>query len=181
MAEALKAQGNASFKEGRYDHAVGYFTSAIDLDGTNAVLFSNRSGAHASLGHFDKALSDADKTVPRLPPRPPPTPPSHPLARRRLRCVPTGPRATPARGPRSSGSGGMPRRSTPTSKGWPTRRTTCRCGRPASTSRTSCNSRRRSSKPSWTARCRAPPQRCRWEPAPTHSRVSAARPLTRDP
>ena len=34
MAEALKAQGNASFKEGRYDHAVGYFTSAIDLDGT---------------------------------------------------------------------------------------------------------------------------------------------------
>ena len=65
MAEALKAQGNASFKEGRYDQAVGYFTSAIDLDGTNAVLFSNRSGAHASLGHFDKALSDADKTVPR--------------------------------------------------------------------------------------------------------------------
>ena len=53
MAEALKAQGNASFKEGRYDQAVGYFTSAIDLDGTNAVLFSNRSGAHASLGHFD--------------------------------------------------------------------------------------------------------------------------------
>eukprot|EP00964_Phaeocystis_antarctica_P082314 scaffold51605_cov64-Phaeocystis_antarctica.AAC.5 len=38
MAEALKAQGNASFKEGRYDHAVGYFTSAIDLDGTRGVL-----------------------------------------------------------------------------------------------------------------------------------------------
>ena len=67
MAEALKAQGNASFKEGRYDQAVGYFTSAIDLDGTNAVLFSNRSGAHASLGQFDKALSDADKAVPHLP------------------------------------------------------------------------------------------------------------------
>ena len=67
MAEALKAQGNAAFKEGRYDQAVGYFTSAIDLDGTNAVLFSNRSGAHASLGQFDKALSDADKAVPHLP------------------------------------------------------------------------------------------------------------------
>ena len=37
MAEALKTQGNAAFKEGRYDQAVDYFTAAIDLDNTNAV------------------------------------------------------------------------------------------------------------------------------------------------
>ena len=32
MADALKAQGNTAFKEGRYQESIGYFTSAIDLD-----------------------------------------------------------------------------------------------------------------------------------------------------
>jgi len=64
MAQALKAQGNAAFKEGRYDQAVGYFSEAIDHDNTNAVLFSNRSGAYASLGQYESALKDAQKAVP---------------------------------------------------------------------------------------------------------------------
>mmetsp|Transcript_21462 Transcript_21462/g.53555 ORF Transcript_21462/g.53555 Transcript_21462/m.53555 type:complete len:470 (+) Transcript_21462:22-1431(+) len=63
MAEEWKARGNAAFKEGRYQAAVEHFTSAIGCDATNAVLFSNRSGAHASLGAYAEALADAEKAI----------------------------------------------------------------------------------------------------------------------
>lgn len=39
------------------------FTQAIELDPSNHVLYSNRSGSYASLKDFDKALEDANKTV----------------------------------------------------------------------------------------------------------------------
>lgn len=39
------------------------FTKAIELDPTNHVLYSNRSGSYASLKQFDKALEDAIKTT----------------------------------------------------------------------------------------------------------------------
>lgn len=39
------------------------FTQAIELEPTNHVLYSNRSGAYASLKKFDQALEDADKIV----------------------------------------------------------------------------------------------------------------------
>lgn len=39
------------------------FSQAIELEPTNHVLYSNRSGAYASLKNFDKALEDANKTV----------------------------------------------------------------------------------------------------------------------
>ena len=51
-AEECKTQGNTAFKEGRYELAAQHFTAAIALDGSNAVLFSNRSGAFASLGTY---------------------------------------------------------------------------------------------------------------------------------
>jgi len=38
-------------------------TQAIELDPSNHVLYSNRSGSYASLKNFDKALEDANKTV----------------------------------------------------------------------------------------------------------------------
>jgi stress-induced-phosphoprotein 1 len=39
------------------------FTQAIELDPSNHVLYSNRSGSYASLKDFEKALEDANKTT----------------------------------------------------------------------------------------------------------------------
>jgi stress-induced-phosphoprotein 1 len=39
------------------------FTEAIELDPSNHVLYSNRSGSYQSLKDYDHALADAEKTV----------------------------------------------------------------------------------------------------------------------
>mmetsp|Transcript_43792 Transcript_43792/g.72772 ORF Transcript_43792/g.72772 Transcript_43792/m.72772 type:complete len:496 (-) Transcript_43792:344-1831(-) len=62
-AEAEKVAGNAAFREGRFKEAVDHFNRAITLDCSNAVLFSNRSGAYASISKFTEALSDADSAI----------------------------------------------------------------------------------------------------------------------
>ncbi|EGX48499.1 hypothetical protein AOL_s00080g128 [Orbilia oligospora ATCC 24927] len=61
MADALKAQGNAAFSAKDFPKAIDLFSQAIEIDPTNHVLFSNRSGSHASLKNFDEALKDATK------------------------------------------------------------------------------------------------------------------------
>jgi stress-induced-phosphoprotein 1 len=61
--EELKNKGNAAFSSGQHEEAIKYFTEAIKLDGTNAVLFSNRSAAYASLNDYSHALEDANKTI----------------------------------------------------------------------------------------------------------------------
>ncbi|KAK5289109.1 Hsp90 cochaperone, partial [Cryomyces antarcticus] len=63
MADALKAEGNKLFAEKDFQGAVEKFTQAIEAEPTNHVLYSNRSGAYASLKDFDKALEDANKVT----------------------------------------------------------------------------------------------------------------------
>ncbi|KAI1911381.1 Hsp90 cochaperone [Ophidiomyces ophidiicola] len=63
MADALKAEGNKAFAAKDFDLAVEKFSAAIELDPSNHVLYSNRSGAYASLKNFAKALEDANKTT----------------------------------------------------------------------------------------------------------------------
>jgi len=63
MADALKAEGNKAFAAKDFTTAVDKFSQAIELDPTNHVLYSNRSGAYASLRQWDKALEDANKTT----------------------------------------------------------------------------------------------------------------------
>ncbi|MCJ1223816.1 Hsp90 cochaperone [Toensbergia leucococca] len=63
MADALKAEGNKAFAAKKFDEAIEKFSQAIELEPNNHVLYSNRSGAYASLKDFDKALEDAEKTI----------------------------------------------------------------------------------------------------------------------
>lgn len=62
-AEELKTQGNLLFSSGNFEEAIDIFTLAIDSDPSNAVLYSNRSAAYASLKQWDAAVSDAEKVV----------------------------------------------------------------------------------------------------------------------
>ncbi|PHJ14650.1 tetratricopeptide repeat domain containing protein [Cystoisospora suis] len=62
-AQALKAQGNAAFQAGKYEEAVDFFSQAIKLTPDDAVLYSNRSGAYASLNKLEEALQDANMCV----------------------------------------------------------------------------------------------------------------------
>lgn len=63
MADELKAKGNAAFSAGNFAEAIQFFSQAIDVDGKNHVLYSNRSAAKASLKDYTGALEDAKKCV----------------------------------------------------------------------------------------------------------------------
>lgn len=60
---ARKAKGNAAFSAGRFDEAISAFSDAIALDPGNAVLYSNRSAAYASLDRWSLALADGQKAA----------------------------------------------------------------------------------------------------------------------
>ncbi|KAH8681886.1 hypothetical protein BX600DRAFT_447432 [Xylariales sp. PMI_506] len=62
-ADELKALGNKAIAEKKFDEAVDAFTKAIALDGSNHVLYSNRSAAYASKKDWANALTDAEKTT----------------------------------------------------------------------------------------------------------------------
>ncbi|CAH2351189.1 heat shock protein Sti1p [[Candida] railenensis] len=63
-ADEFKAQGNQYFAAKDFTKAIEYFTKAIEASPTpNHVLYSNRSGSHASLKNFGKALEDAEECV----------------------------------------------------------------------------------------------------------------------
>ncbi|OAG02016.1 TPR-like protein [Paraphaeosphaeria sporulosa] len=59
MADALKAEGNKLFAEKKFEESIEKFTQAIELDPSNHVLYSNRSGAYASLKDYTKAAKEA--------------------------------------------------------------------------------------------------------------------------
>ena len=61
--EDLKNKGNTAFSSGKFQEAVDLFTEAIALDSKNAVLFSNRSAAWASLKEYQGALKDAEEAI----------------------------------------------------------------------------------------------------------------------
>lgn len=63
LAQEAKAKGNAAFQAGDFTSAVQHFTKAIELSPSDAVLYSNRSGAYASLKQFENALKDAEMCV----------------------------------------------------------------------------------------------------------------------
>ena len=66
-ANKLKDEGNSKFVAKAYTAAIALYTQGIALDGTNHVLFSNRSGAHMSAGDSASAVTDAQRCVELVP------------------------------------------------------------------------------------------------------------------
>lgn len=62
-AQEFKNLGNLAFQSHQYDEAVKHFTDAINEDSSDHVLYSNRSGAYASLNKYEQALEDANTCV----------------------------------------------------------------------------------------------------------------------
>lgn len=60
---ALKDAGNKALQDGKFAEAIKFYTEAIALDGSNHVLYSNRSAAYAKSEMYEQALEDAEKTV----------------------------------------------------------------------------------------------------------------------
>ncbi|KPA79888.1 putative DNAJ domain protein [Leptomonas pyrrhocoris] len=61
--EALKEQGNQSFKTGAYLEAIQHYSAAIEANPVEAVLYSNRSAAYLKKGQYQQAAADAEKAV----------------------------------------------------------------------------------------------------------------------
>lgn len=63
MADEHKAKGNAAFSSGNFQEAITHYSAGIAVDGSNHVLYSNRSACQAKVGNWDSALNDALKCV----------------------------------------------------------------------------------------------------------------------
>ena len=59
-AEELKGQGNDAYKSKKYYDAIDWYTKSIELNGTNATVWSNRSACYLALNKPDEALIDAE-------------------------------------------------------------------------------------------------------------------------
>jgi heat shock protein 1/8 len=62
-ANTFKEIGNAAFSAGHFADAIAAFTASIQADGTNHILFSNRSAAHLGAGNAAAAVADAERCV----------------------------------------------------------------------------------------------------------------------
>ena len=62
-ADSWKQKGNDAMKENRFKDALEHYTKGIKIDGSNHVLYSNRSAVFAKLEMYDKALSDAESAI----------------------------------------------------------------------------------------------------------------------
>ena len=62
-SSSLKEQGSKAFQDKKYDEAIRLFSSAIQQDPTNPILYSNRSACYAQKPDFAAALRDAEETI----------------------------------------------------------------------------------------------------------------------
>lgn len=63
QANQLKDAGNKALQAEKFDEAISLYTQAIEIDSSNHVFFSNRCAAYLKKGDYEKALTDAEKTV----------------------------------------------------------------------------------------------------------------------
>lgn len=59
----LKDQGNAFLKENKLNEAIEAYTSAIELDSSNAIFFSNRAQVNIRLENYGSAVADCNEAL----------------------------------------------------------------------------------------------------------------------
>lgn len=57
----FKNKGNDSFKAGKYQEAISYYSKAIECDRSNETLYSNRAASYSAVNMDLEALADAEK------------------------------------------------------------------------------------------------------------------------
>ncbi|KAJ7597541.1 hypothetical protein C8J56DRAFT_818164 [Mycena floridula] len=62
-AEKTKEEGNVAFKAGRYQEAIDLYTSAIELNKSEASYLTNRAASYIALKRFRPALDDCQKAA----------------------------------------------------------------------------------------------------------------------
>lgn len=62
-AIALKEKGNDLLKQNKLSEAVDAYTAAIELDGANAVFYSNRAHVHIRMESYGFAVADCDRAI----------------------------------------------------------------------------------------------------------------------
>ena len=62
-SETIKKEANTCFSQGQFDKAIELYTSAIEIDPENAILYSNRSFAHLKMESYGYSLADATKSI----------------------------------------------------------------------------------------------------------------------
>ncbi|GMY23971.1 translocon at the outer membrane of chloroplasts 64 [Fagus crenata] len=62
-AEIAKEKGNQAFKDKQWQKAVGFYTEAIKLSGTNATYYNNRALAYLELGSYLQAEADCTQAI----------------------------------------------------------------------------------------------------------------------
>ena len=63
VRDEIKAAGNANLKAGQHEQAIGHYTLAISLDGSQPIYYSNRSAAHQARRCWREGASDARQAI----------------------------------------------------------------------------------------------------------------------
>eukprot|EP00002_Diphylleia_rotans_P021436 TRINITY_DN4169_c0_g2_i4.p1 TRINITY_DN4169_c0_g2~~TRINITY_DN4169_c0_g2_i4.p1 ORF type:complete len:331 (-),score=79.03 TRINITY_DN4169_c0_g2_i4:787-1779(-) len=63
QSDRKKVQGNEAMQEKSYEEAIKLYTEAIELNPTNAILWSNRSLAHIKMEEYATAIEDATRCI----------------------------------------------------------------------------------------------------------------------
>ena len=61
--QKYKDRGNRAVQAGNFEDAIDNYTTAIEIDAGNHVLYSNRAAAYCSVNQFQSALKDAQKCI----------------------------------------------------------------------------------------------------------------------
>ncbi|KAJ2660600.1 RNA polymerase II-associated protein 3 [Coemansia sp. RSA 1199] len=62
-SQKFKAQGDTAYRQSRFAQAADFYLQAIQADGTNPVLFTNRAMAQLKLGQFTDAANSCSQAL----------------------------------------------------------------------------------------------------------------------